>query len=177
MSRFQKQISSGPSADEPRGSAVEAMYTDFIAESNRIEGIKRLPTKAEAEEMKRFMMCPKVTVEEMQRFVAVYEPGARLRDKPGRDVQISTYRPPEGGIYIRYRLSELLRELGRVNSREVANREAYHTHVQYERLHPFTDCNGRSGRMLWAWQMQAFPLGFLHAFYYQALKYGDAGDE
>lgn len=48
-------------------------------------------------------------------------------------------------------------------------------HVEYETLHPFMDGNGRSGRVLWAWQMRRdgrdpLQLGFLHAFYYQALN-------
>jgi len=47
---------------------------------------------------------------------------------------------------------------------------AFEVHLDYEHLHPFTDGNGRSARMLWAWQMREFPLGFLHTFYYQALS-------
>ena len=51
---------------------------------------------------------------------------------------------------------------------------AWQTHNDYENLHPFTDGNGRSGRMLWAWQMRndddAMARGFLHTFYYQTLS-------
>lgn len=46
----------------------------------------------------------------------------------------------------------------------------WEVHIAYEMLHPFTDGNGRSGRMLWAWQMRNFPLDFLHTFYYQTLN-------
>lgn len=42
MSRFRKQFSSRLEPDNFCGDAVDAMYTDFIAESGRIEGIKRL---------------------------------------------------------------------------------------------------------------------------------------
>ena len=51
----------------------------------------------------------------------------------------------------------------------------YDIHRRYETLHPFMDGNGRSGRILWAWQMihhdirPGLSLGFLHAFYYQTL--------
>ena len=49
------------------------------------------------------------------------------------------------------------------------------THVEYETLHPFTDCNGRSGRMIWLWQMLkqdrlVAGLSFLHSWYYSSLE-------
>ena len=56
---------------------------------------------------------------------------------------------------------------------EMSETDPWVFHVQYERLHPFTDGNGRSGRALWAWQMmrrrEGLALGFLHRFYYQTL--------
>lgn len=38
-----------------------------------------------------------------------------------------------------------------------------------ELLHPLTDCNGCSGRILWMWMTREAPLGFLHTFHYRAL--------
>ena len=140
---------------------------NFISESNRIEGILRAPTDAEIEEYYRFMALDIVTIEELIQFVSVYQPDAVLRDRPGLDVQVGGYIAPRGGPEIRERLQKIL-ETPYVPQPYM---QAYYQHVEYETLHPFTDGNGRSGRMLWAWQLgQAPKLGFLHTFYYQTLK-------
>lgn len=142
------------------------MHIDFIRESNRIEGILREPTQAEIEEFDRFLSLKKITIKELVKFVSVYAPGHRLRDKVGLNVSVGGYYAPFGGIAIRYRLNEILDVL----------EPPYKTHVAYELLHPFTDGNGRSGRALWAWQTyqrhgKLPEIGFLHSFYYQALNY------
>lgn len=133
----------------------------FIAESNRIEGITRPPTAEEILEFERFMQLEAVTVEELQRFVREYQPGAILRDQIGLDVRVARYLPPRGGPLIAEHLEQILTKRA----------TPYEQHLAYEALHPFTDGNGRSGRMLWAWRMgdEALRLGFLHRFYYQTL--------
>lgn len=133
----------------------------FIRESNRIEGVIREPTPEELIEYYQFMDLTRVDVMDLEAFVHVYEPGTELRDMTGMDVRVGKkYKPPSGGPNIRTSLKKLLE----------SDMSAYKIHVEYERLHPFNDCNGRSGRMLWAWKMREFPLGFLHTFYYQALS-------
>jgi len=134
---------------------------NFITESNRIEGIHRKPTEFEIEEYKRFMNLKQVTIADLEQFVSVYQPGNRLRDMVGLDVRVGNYYPPKGKPEIRNELQAILDDLGVLTS--------YQTHCRYETLHPFTDCNGRSGRMLWLWQMKYAPLGFLHTWYYQSL--------
>lgn len=134
----------------------------FVTESNRIEGISRPPTKEEIAEHARFVSLHRVTIDELEKFVGVYQPGAVLRDKMGLDVRVGSYFPPRGGMEIRDMLQSLLDRMHALGP--------YFTHLEYETIHPFTDGNGRSGRVLWAWQMQNYPLGFLHHFYYQTLQ-------
>lgn len=141
---------------------------DKIRESNRIERITRDPTPEEIAEYERFMNLTTVSVAELERFVDIYQPGMRLRENPGQDVRIGSYYPPEGGPHIRTKLQALLDDVNR------GRVMPFKAHVRYEKLHPFMDGNGRSGRMLWYWQMEAngydTSLGFLHLFYYQSLE-------
>ena len=140
----------------------------FLAESNRIEGIHRDANKQEMEAVARFIDLEVVTVPALSDLVKAFQPGAVLRDRHGLNVYVGDHRPEPGGPLIVKRLTVLLEELGQ--------RGPWNVHQEYEHLHPFTDGNGRSGRMLWAWQMlredpwPGLSLGFLHAFYYQTLQ-------
>lgn len=142
----------------------------MVRESNMIEGIHREPTKAEMEEYHRFMHLEVVTVQDMIDFVKVYQPNARIRDRLGLDVRVGSYEPPVGRPDIRKILEHIL-ELAQEPKFNLRKRTPFQTHCAYESLHPFTDGNGRSGRMLWMWMMGDgnAPLGFLHTFYYQSL--------
>ncbi len=137
----------------------------FIKESNAIEEITREPSVAEIKEHLRFMALETITVTQLKRFVRVYQPDAVLRNKQGLNVWVGGRRCPEAGPAITKQLKHLL-EIANHRHRE----EAYAVHHSYEQIHPFTDGNGRSGRMLWLWMMRETPFGFLRHWYYQSLR-------
>jgi hypothetical protein len=141
---------------------------ELVRESNFIEGIVRDPTVAEIEEHQRFVSLDVVTIDELIRFVKVYQPDARLRDRVGMNVRVGSYVAPYGGPYLRELLMDHI-----FNVRDYPF-NYWHHHIAYERIHPFTDCNGRSGRALWWWAVEHSCMGanlsFLHSFYYQTLS-------
>ena len=142
---------------------------NFVRESNKIEGILRDPTEAEISATAAFLRLDDLGVDDVANIVRVYQPDARLRDRPMMNVRVGSHYAPQGGPEIVGALEDILFGTDILH-------DPYHAHIQYELLHPFTDGNGRSGRALWARQMLRFnispglKLGFLHAFYYQTLS-------
>ena|ERR1700722_10432056 len=132
----------------------------FVKESNEIERIFREPTQTEIDELERFINLKEITIKELQKFISVYQPDAKLRDDYFMDVRVGSYYPPFGGPGIPISLQKILD----------SNQDAYNLHISYEKLHPFTDGNGRSGRALWAWKMKDIAGGFLLNFYFQTLQ-------
>jgi len=146
---------------------------DFILESNRIEGILHHVTTTgyanDESAHEKFLSLKKITVEDLEEFVSLITTTqvhqATLRRKKGMNVYVGDHHPPPGGHQIEIDLTILL---NKVNNFHISSYEA---HLEYEKLHPFSDGNGRSGRALWLWMHNGeAPLGFLHTFYYQTLK-------
>jgi hypothetical protein len=91
------------------------------------------------------------------------------RIEEGMNVKVGDHVPPPGHREMGLWLGDLLAA--------AFVRAPWEIHVRYERLHPFMDGNGRSGRAIWAWMRRRegrdpFALGFLHAAYYEALEAG-----
>ena len=142
----------------------------FVRESNRIEGILRDPTWDEINITAAFIFDTEPSIGALEAFVNVCAPGKSLRRYKGMDVRVGPHIAPPGGPNIPTTLNAII-------ERAVDGDNVWRVHCDYETLHPFMDGNGRSGRVLWAWQMQhhgnGFPLGFLHHFYYQTLQNSD----
>lgn len=139
----------------------------FIRESNGIESITREPTVAEIQAHEDILSRDTINVDSLCEFVRIVA-DAEIRSRVGMNVRIGNFIPPPGGPLIRRGLENLL---GSIEKDMIA---PWSAHCVYERLHPFTDGNGRSGRVLWAWHMNRagqdpFTLSFLHRFYYQTL--------
>lgn len=140
----------------------------FARESNLIEGIVRDPTVDEIEAHVRLLNMFDVTASALGDFQSVVAPGKPLREKSGMNVRVGNYVAPEGGPNIVRRLQKICRDAS-------SGAPIWKTHVQFEKLHPYMDGNGRTGRALWMWMMhskghQPFALPFLHRFYYQTLE-------
>lgn len=142
----------------------------FVAESNKIEGIIRAPSNGEISAHQMILGLDRIEIEHLQEFVSQIAPRHVLRDRDGLDVYVGSHVPPPGGPAVRTSLSLLLQEMN-------GDAELFLAHQRYETLHPFTDGNGRSGRVLWLYGMEkshqlnrVMKLGFLHNWYYQSLE-------
>lgn len=83
----------------------------FLKESNAIEGIDYHISDLDLQEAWHFLCLEKITVPDLERFVEHFQPGAKLRDKPGMDVRVGNHVPMRGGPQIYHRLRNIINEM------------------------------------------------------------------
>jgi hypothetical protein len=147
---------------------MKGLY-EFIVESNAIEGILRKPTKLELSASEFFLGQPTLFATKLGDLQNVFAPNKPIREFVGMDVYVGDYTPPLGGSNIVPKLNTILRRA------QDPKESPWKVHVVFELLHPYLDGNGRTGCMLWAWQMnfqcrRPFSMSFLQRFYYQTLE-------
>lgn len=158
-------------AKKPKKDAL----VQFILESNVIEGLDEEQQAWNEMSLYSWMLGLKaLTFADVANFVNQVAPGAKVRSTFGMDVTIGESPPPKGGPEITERLGLLLWHISHKDP------HPFLAHREYERLHPFMDGNGRSGRMIWLWQMRkrGYQYGrpFLLEYYYQSIAY-DQGEQ
>ena len=136
---------------------------EFVAESNRIEGIDGV-SRSDMIAHEDLLARPRLTVQDIERFVSLVQPNAILRRPVGLNVRVGNHIAPAGGPKIEPALEKLLGSVNRDWAGEGhCDPAAYKTHLAYEDLHPFSDGNGRSGRAIWLWMHKGYTgRGFLY---------------
>ncbi len=158
---------------------TKKMIVDFVIESNRIEGID-YATGDEVIAFEHFIGLEEIYLGDLLNLLNRFQPGAVLRLVVGQDVQVGAYEAPPGGLSILLVLREILDRI-EMWKQGLPHASPFKIHCDFDKLHPFTDGNGRVGRAIWAWQMLHAPLGtrelrvglalgFLHEWYYQGLR-------
>ena len=145
---------------------IEKYINDFMAESNSIEGI-HATKDSEIVATIKFVQLKQIELSDLIQLLRAYQPDAILRNKSHLNVRVGNHIPPRGGKDVEARLVELLQDMSNLSL------TPYEAHHRYEKLHPFTDGNGRTGRALWLWMMDKITgvprYQFLHYWYYQSL--------
>ncbi len=141
---------------------------EFLTESNAIEDLGP-PNDGDIKVANHFLKRVIITVDDLSIFVSTLTGVPELRSRKGMNMRVGNHLAPLGGLDITRALKYILTV---VNNNE---RHPYTIHHEYESLHPFSDGNGRSGRLLWAWQMRKnyswnITNGFLKTFYFQSLE-------
>jgi hypothetical protein len=139
--------------------------SDFLEESNRIENVFHVKGD-EVDAAMNLMVAPTLTVDILTKYVKVTAPGAKLRDFGGSDIPMNM-AAPVGGPHVTADLTAILEKI----SSDVVT--PFMGHILFELLLPYSDANGRAGRLVWYWQMQkhgGVQRPFLQQWYYDSLR-------
>ena len=140
---------------------------EFVAESNRIEGIGSVSRK-DMKAHEELLALRELSVKDIERFVSLVQLNAILRRPVGLNVRVGNHVAPPGGPKIEPALRALLGAANNLVDHPAktgfdTTYGAYVTHLDYENLHPFSDGNGRSGRAIWLWMHKGYTgRGFLY---------------
>jgi len=128
----------------------------FVRINNRMSGTAREPTAAEVGAYRGVLGVNNLRVENLELFVHHVAPGARLRDlEPGATTDVQSLRADLATIVMAARMQSASPD---------------RLHRIYRLLRPFTDGNGRCGRVLWMWQtMRAPRKGIGDSFWHESL--------
>lgn len=119
---------------------TKLMY--FLNESNGIEGIQRPVTDYENGAAEIFMALNILMVADVLNIANIFESKPRLRDQFGQNVTVGDYDAPNGGPDIRIDLEAILKDVN------INKCHPIHYHKDFENLYPYSDCNGRSSRLV-----------------------------
>ena len=145
-----------------------ATLRSFVEESNYIEGYTH---KVKADELRahRQVLCDGCTHVTLSKFVSLVAPGHALRSREGMNVRVGSHVAPRGGPQVVQSLKDILLHTWAGDPFDV--------HRRYLNLHPFSDGNGRSARVVWLYMMlklgRPVNRGFMHEWYYQSLAHYD----
>ena len=132
----------------------------------------------ELERAEKFLKLEEIKIADICNFVSATTKDhgtlGQIRSIHGIDVIVGDHHPPKGGPHIVEALGEIVSNIN--IDKTYRDSYAFNLHAKYESLHPYTDGNGRSGRLIWLWMMGGFewldasPYNFLQYWYYQSLN-------
>src|SRR4051812_46813985 len=127
-----------------RSGAFEPWVVDFVRESNAISGIRRDPTRAEIGAHRGLLAADALEVGNLEMFARHVQVGAVLRANSAVGSASDAAAEAE---QMRSDLDTI------VCAVRTGLATPFELHRLYRMLRPFTDANGRSGRVLWLWQV------------------------